>query len=141
VFSFTRIAFSELLLIMKANPHSDYYPKQTSGNSFVDVMKPFHDAYTSENGPHFAIGEIGLGVGAPMANRLDWFKDMTSSNTKSEMPHYIAVSWFNYVSHHFSFSSSTPRLTFPFPHLQYKDNYSYKIAGDSGDYVTKQYLA
>jgi len=97
----------------------DYYPKQTSGNSFVDVMKPFHDAYTSENGPHFAIGEIGLGVGAPMSNRLEWFKDMTSSNTKSQMPHYIAVSWFNY----------------------YKDNYSYKIAGDSGDYVTKQYLA
>ncbi|GAA5897207.1 uncharacterized protein JCM6883_006616 [Sporobolomyces salmoneus] len=97
----------------------DYYPKQTSGNSFVDIMKPFHDAYTSENGPHFAIGEIGLGVAADMSSRLAWFKDMTSAETKAAMPHYVAVSWFNY----------------------YKDNYSYKIAADSGDYVVKQYLA
>ncbi|GAA5967988.1 hypothetical protein JCM3765_005568 [Sporobolomyces pararoseus] len=97
----------------------DYYPKSTSGNSFVDVMKPFHDAYTSASGPHFAIGEIGLGVAADMNSRLAWFKDMTSAETKSAMPHYVAVSWFNY----------------------YKDNYSYKIAGDSGDYVTKQYLS
>ncbi|GAA5847866.1 hypothetical protein JCM3766R1_001212 [Sporobolomyces carnicolor] len=97
----------------------DYYPKSTSGNSFVDVMKPFHDAYTSSSGPHFAIGEIGLGVAADMNSRLAWFKDMTSAETKSAMPHYVAVSWFNY----------------------YKDNYSYKIAGDTGDYVTKQYLA
>ena len=76
----------------------DYYPKSTSGNSFVDDMKPFHHAYTSSSGPHFAIGEIGLGVAADMNSRLAWFKDMTSAETKSAMPHYVAVSWFNYVS-------------------------------------------
>lgn len=82
----------------------DYYPKSTSGNSFVDVMKPFHDAYTKESGPHFAIGEIGLGVAADMGSRLNWFKDMTSAETKSAMPHYVAVSWFNYVSPFFHVS-------------------------------------
>jgi hypothetical protein len=85
----------------------DYYPKSTSGNSFVDVMKPFHDAYTSASGPHFAIGEIGLGVAADMSSRLAWFKDMTSAETKSAMPHYVAVSWFNYVSIPVVLSSSS----------------------------------
>lgn len=76
----------------------DYYPKETSGfdGMFVKAMKGLHDKYCSENGPKFAIGEIGNGGSWSMDQRLAWLKDITSSATKAAMPHYIAASWFNY---------------------------------------------
>ncbi|GAA6003902.1 hypothetical protein JCM10207_006460 [Rhodosporidiobolus poonsookiae] len=98
----------------------DWYPKQTSGFDFANGsgnMKAFHDKYTSSNGIKFAIGEIGLGIGASMDARLSWLKNIMESN--SDMPNMIAVSWFNY----------------------WKDNYSYKVACDSGDSVVKAYFA
>ncbi|GAA5823087.1 hypothetical protein JCM11251_007481 [Rhodosporidiobolus azoricus] len=98
----------------------DWYPKQSSDFDFATGsgnMKAFHDRYCSENGIKFAIGEIGLGIGASMQSRLNWVKNIMESG--DAMPHMIAVSWFNY----------------------YKDNYSYKVAVDSDDYLVKQYFA
>lgn len=74
---------------------SDYYPKETSGYDFVGTMKNFHDRYTSSDGPHFAIGEIGNGVTTTMSQRLAWLQDITSEATKTAMPYFIACSWFN----------------------------------------------
>ncbi|GAA5969385.1 hypothetical protein JCM11641_008097 [Rhodosporidiobolus odoratus] len=100
----------------------DWYPKQTSDFDFANGsgnMKKFHDAYTGsgDNDIKFAIGEIGLGVSATMAQRLAWAKNIMESG--SDMPNLLAVSWFNY----------------------YKDNYSYKVAGDDGDSVVKAYFS
>lgn len=75
---------------------SDYYPKETDGNwDFVSRMYPFYEAYVSDSGPKFAIGEIGNGAHTEMATRLSWLKDITSPETAAKMPHFIACSWFN----------------------------------------------
>ncbi|GAA5859543.1 hypothetical protein JCM1840_004662 [Sporobolomyces johnsonii] len=95
----------------------DYYPQQPGQDTFVSTMKPFHDAYTTPNGPMFAIGETGLGVDAPIASRLAWLEQIMSTDTKAQMPNFIAVSWFNW-----------------------KDGYSYKVIDDVGDSITTQYL-
>ncbi|GAA5956920.1 hypothetical protein JCM10213_003043, partial [Rhodosporidiobolus nylandii] len=98
----------------------DWYPKQTSDFDFAygaGNMKAFHDRYCNDNGIKFAIGEIGLGVAATMAQRLAWAENIMSAY--EEMPHMIAVSWFNY----------------------HKDDYSYKIAVDDGDSIVKAYFA
>lgn len=76
--------------------YSDYYPTDLSSLDFVGVMKPFHDKYTSSS-TQFAIGETGLGLAASVADRLAWLKSMTASETKTAMPHLVAVSWFNYM--------------------------------------------
>ncbi|GAA5941510.1 hypothetical protein JCM1841_005343 [Sporobolomyces salmonicolor] len=95
----------------------DYYPQQPGQDTFVSTMKPFHDAYTTPNGPMFAIGETGLGVDAPIASRLAWLEQIMSADTKAQMPNLIAVSWFNW-----------------------KDNYSYKVIDDVGDSITTEFL-
>ncbi|GAA5912691.1 hypothetical protein JCM6882_005763 [Rhodosporidiobolus microsporus] len=98
----------------------DWYPKQTSDFDFATGsgnMKAFHDKYCSDSGIKFAIGEIGLGIAATMQQRLNWLENIMGSG--ESMPHMIAVSWFNY----------------------YKDQYSYKVAVDTDDYLVKQYFA
>ncbi|ORY70779.1 glycoside hydrolase superfamily [Leucosporidium creatinivorum] len=96
----------------------DYYPKETSGYDFVGTMKTFHDRYTSSDGPHFAIGEIGNGVTTTMSQRLAWLQDITSTATKTAMPNFIACSWFNYHK-----------------------GYDFRIAAVDGDSVIKSYFA
>ncbi|GAA6038352.1 hypothetical protein JCM8097_007605 [Rhodosporidiobolus ruineniae] len=98
----------------------DWYPKQTSDFDFANGsadMKKFHDKYCSDNGIKFAIGEIGLGQAATIAQRLAWAKNIMESGT--DMPHMVAVSWFNY----------------------YKDEYDYKIGYTDGDSIVKAYFA
>ncbi|SGY60910.1 BQ5605_C007g04502 [Microbotryum silenes-dioicae] len=96
----------------------DFYPKETSGYDFVSFMKPFHDKYTTSSGPYFAIGEIGNGVATNMAQRLAWLQNIMSTNTKSQMPQFIACSWFNYHK-----------------------GYDFRIAAVDGDSVIKSYFS
>lgn len=97
----------------------DYYPSTNdpSSTAFVDTMQGFHDKYCSDS-LIFAIGETGLGVSATIAQRLAWFEQITSAATAKAMPYFKAVSWFNYDK-----------------------GYDFKIAGVTGDSVTKAYLA
>ncbi|KAM0754252.1 hypothetical protein T439DRAFT_323118 [Meredithblackwellia eburnea MCA 4105] len=94
----------------------DWYPSDPS-TSFVSGVKNFHDKYTSST-LKFAQGETGLASGMTINDRLTWVKQLTSSETASALPNYIATSWFNY----------------------YK-GYDFRIAAVSGDSVTKAYFA
>lgn len=72
------------------------YPKITSGFDFANggaQMQEFHDKYCTSDGIKFAIGEIGLGVSATIAQRLAWLENIMES--ASTMEHMISVSWFN----------------------------------------------
>ncbi|GAA6028996.1 hypothetical protein JCM8097_001543 [Rhodosporidiobolus ruineniae] len=64
----------------------------------------------------FAIGEIGLGIDAPMSAKVAWLKNIIEA--KNEMPNFIAVSWFNY----------------------WKDSYSYKVVDVENDAPAVKFL-
>ncbi|GAA5946970.1 hypothetical protein JCM10213_002917 [Rhodosporidiobolus nylandii] len=70
----------------------DWYPHQLDNFDFAYGpcdMKKFHDKYTNSR-VKFAIGEIGLGIAAPMASRLAWLENILEA--KKVMPNMIAVS-------------------------------------------------
>lgn len=95
----------------------DYYPQDTSNLNFLATMQPFHDKYASAT-TKFAIGETGLGGAADISTRLAWLTDATSPATASGMPHYVALSWFNY-----------------------QKGYNFKVASTQGDSAVAAYLA
>lgn len=75
----------------------DFYPKDLSSANFVSTMKPFHDRFAT-NGKIFAIGETGLGFSGGMNERMQWFQQIMSQNTKTQMPKFTNMNWFNYQS-------------------------------------------
>ncbi|GAA5831028.1 hypothetical protein JCM3766R1_006210 [Sporobolomyces carnicolor] len=74
----------------------DYYPQKKT-ESFVDHMKPLYDKYCADGKILFAIGETGNGWEGPIEDRLTWLDQCTSPETAKAIPHYIGVSWFNYL--------------------------------------------
>lgn len=55
-------------------------------------MKPFHDAFcTGSSKTVFAIGETGLGDATPIAGRVAWMNEATSSATIAAMPKLVGV--------------------------------------------------
>jgi len=75
----------------------DYYPQSlgSSAGSFVSIMKPFHDKYTSST-IKFAIGETGLGFAGSPQQKLQWLEEIMSANTREQMPNFLSLSWFNF---------------------------------------------
>ncbi|KAL8293160.1 hypothetical protein RQP46_000854 [Phenoliferia psychrophenolica] len=95
----------------------DWYPESgTTSATFLSQMQPFHDKYASAS-TIFAQGETGLNSGATIAERLAWLEVITSTEVAAAMPHFVAVSWFNY----------------------YK-GYDFRVADVSGDSVTIAFL-
>jgi len=72
----------------------DYYPSQSG--TFVNVMKSFHDKYTSDT-VKFAIGETGWGQSTDINTRLAYVKEITSDETLSALPNFIGATWFNFM--------------------------------------------
>lgn len=72
--------------------NSDYYPTDLNSLDFVKVMKPFHDLYTNDR-IKFAIGETGLGIDAPIQDRLNWLEIISSPATMQALPNFISLSW------------------------------------------------
>ncbi|KAI5476259.1 glycoside hydrolase family 26 protein [Pseudohyphozyma bogoriensis] len=95
----------------------DYYPTDSSSSTFLGKMQAFHDKYTSET-TKFAIGETGLSSSAGLEAQLVWAKSILSAEVNSAMPHFIAMSWFNYDKEE-----------------------DFRILGKSGDSSTKAWLA
>ncbi|GAA5856599.1 hypothetical protein JCM8547_005883 [Rhodosporidiobolus lusitaniae] len=99
----------------------DWYPHQLDNFDFANGpadMKKFHDKYTNDR-VKFAIGEIGLGIAAPMKSRYEWVKNVLGA--KKVMPNMIAVSWFNVCPY-------------------WKDNYSYKLVDDDEDHIVVKFF-
>ena len=56
----------------------DMYPQQRpSATSFLDTHLEFHDFCASRNAS-YSIAEAGLGYDASLADKLEWFQQMTS---------------------------------------------------------------
>jgi hypothetical protein len=74
----------------------DYYPQSLGGSAgFVNIMKPFHDKYTSAT-VKFAIGETGLGFAGSAQERVQWLSEIMSPATAKAMPNFVSISWFNF---------------------------------------------
>jgi len=71
----------------------DYYPKQLSGNDFLNTMQSFHDKYAVD-GRKFAIGETGLGWSGSLDDKAQWFNEICAA--KASMPEFVSMAWFNY---------------------------------------------
>lgn len=70
-----------------------------------------------------------------MGDRLKWLEDATSIATANAMPHYMALSWFNYVRRPVH-RQSDPMLKRP---LQMK-GYDFRIGATAGDSIVAAYL-